>query len=168
MTRTIRPRSPSPTHGELRKHLAALLTWQDAHVDFDTAVKGLPSRLRGIQPEGLPYSPWQLLEHLRLAQRDILEFCIDPHYRTRKWPDDYWPRSPAPPTAKAWQQSVSGFRADRRSLERLLADPGIDLFARIPHGDGQTYLREFLLAADHSAFHVGEIVVVRRLLGAWR
>lgn len=151
----------------LRKHLAALLSWQDAHVDFDAAVKGLPPRLRGVQPQGLPYSAWQLLEHLRLAQRDILEFCVDPAYRAPKWPDDYWPKSAAPPTPKAWQQSVAGFRADRRSLEKLLADPTLDLFAKIPHGEGQTYLREFLLVADHSAFHVGQLIILRRLLGAW-
>ena len=155
------------THDSLRKHLAALLSWQDAHVDFDTAVKGLPPRLRGIQPQGLPYSAWQLLEHLRLAQRDILDFCVDPAYRAPKWPDAYWPKSPAPPTAKAWQQSIAAVRADRRSFERLLADPTLDLHAKIPHGEGQTYLREFLLVADHNAFHVGQIVIVRRILGAW-
>ena len=155
------------THDSLRGHLAALLSWQDAHVDFDTAVKGLPPRLRGIQPQGLPYSAWQLLEHLRLAQRDILDFCVDPAYRAPKWPDAYWPKSPAPPTAKAWQQSIAAVRADRRSFDRLLADPALDLHAKIPHGEGQTYLREFLLVADHNAFHVGQIVIVRRLLGTW-
>lgn len=155
------------THDSLRKHLASLLSWQDAHVDFDTAVKGLPPRLRGVQPPGLPYSAWQLLEHLRLAQRDILDFCVDPAYRAPKWPEAYWPKSPAPPTPKAWQQCIAAVRADRRSFERLLADPALDLFAKIPHGEGQTYLREFLLVADHNAFHVGQLVVVRRLLGAW-
>ena len=155
------------THDSLRKHLAALLNWQDARVGFDTAVKGFPSRLRGVQPEGLPYSGWQLLEHLRLAQRDILDFCVDPAYFAPKWPEAYWPKSPAPPTQKAWQQSIAAVRADRRSLEKLLADPTLDLFAKIPHGEGQTYLREFLLVADHNAFHVGQIVIVRRLLGAW-
>lgn len=151
----------------LRAHLARLLRWNDAHVDFDRAVKGVPPRLRGVQPEGVPYSLWQLLEHLRLAQRDILEFCIDPNYRHRKWPDDYWPESATPPNGRAWQQSVAAYRADRRSLELLLANPGIDLYAKIPHGEGQTYLREFLLVADHNAFHIGQIVVVRRALGAW-
>ena len=168
MTRAAKPSSTSHPYDELRRQLVALLTWKDAHVDFDTAVKGLPRKLRGVQPKGLPYSPWQLLEHLRLAQRDILEFCIDPAYRTRKWPDAYWPPSASPPNAKAWGQSVAAFRADRRSLERLIKDPGTDPFAKVPHGQGQTYLREFLLVADHAAFHVGELVVVRRLLGAWR
>lgn len=156
------------THDSLRKQLAALLNWQDAHVDFETAVKGLPPRLRGVQPQGLPYSAWQLLEHLRLAQRDILEFCVDPDYHALKWPDDYWPKSPVPPTPKAWQQSVADVRADRRGLEKLLADPTLDLFAKIPHGEGQTYLREFLLVADHNAFHVGQLIILRRLLGAWK
>ncbi len=155
------------TPDSLRNHLTALLNWQDAHVDFDTAVKGLPPRLRGVQPPGLPYSAWQLVEHLRLAQWDILDFCVDPAYRAPKWPEAYWPKSPAPPTPKAWQQSIAAVRADRRSFERLLTDPALDLFAQIPHGEGQTYLREFLLVADHNAFHVGQILVVRRLLGAW-
>lgn len=154
------------THDSLRSQLAALLNWQDAHVDFDTAVKGLPPRLRGVRPQGLPYSAWQLLEHLRLAQRDILEFCVDPAYRAPKWPDAYWPKSPAPPTPKAWQQSIAAVRADRRRLEKLIADPALDLSAKIPHGEGQTYLREFLLVADHNAFHLGQLVIVRRLLGA--
>ncbi|MBL0211184.1 MAG: DinB family protein [Holophagaceae bacterium] len=156
------------TPDNLRKHLAALLNWQDAHVDFDTAVKGLPPRLRGVQPQGLPYSAWQLLEHLRLGQRDILDFCVDPAYRAPKWPEAYWPKSPVPPTPKAWQQSIAAVRADRRSLEKLLADPALDLFAKIPHGEGQTYLREFLLVADHNAFHVGQLIILRRLLGAWK
>ncbi len=151
----------------LRKHIAALLGSKDAHVDFDTAVKGIPPRLRGVQPPGLPYSAWQLLEHIRLAQRDILDFCIDPDYRAPKWPDDYWPQSPLPPDPKAWQNSVVAYRADLRGLSRLLFDPALDLHGEIPHGQGQTYLREFLLVADHTAFHVGELVVVRRLLGIW-
>lgn len=151
----------------LRKHIAALLGSRDAHVDFDTAIKGIPPRLRGVKPPGLPYSAWQLLEHIRLAQRDILDFCIDPDYRAPKWPDDYWPQSPSPPDPKAWQKSVVAYRADLRSLTRLLFDQAIDLHEKIPHGQGQTYLREFLLVADHTAFHVGELVVVRRLLGVW-
>ena len=155
------------TNDKLRKQVVALLAWSDAHVDFDTAVKGVPPGLRGVKPRALPYSLWQLLEHLRLAQRDILDFCTNPNYEAQNWPDDYWPRAPKPPTASAWQKSIAAFRADRRKLERLVAEPSLDLYAKIPHGDGQTYLREFLLAADHSAFHVGEIVIVRRLLGAW-
>jgi uncharacterized damage-inducible protein DinB len=151
----------------LRAHLRKLLDWQDAHASFDAAVDDVPPELRGKRPEGLPYSPWQLLEHLRLAQRDILDFCRDPEYAERKWPDDYWPADPMPPSAGAWDESVAAFRADRRELQRLASDPALDLFARIPHGDGQTYLRELLLVADHNAYHVGQLVAVRRLLGAW-
>jgi hypothetical protein len=150
----------------LREQLRALLTWQDAHVGFERAVEGVPSRSRGVKPSALPYSLWQLLEHIRLAQRDILEFCVDAQYRARKWPDDYWPESPAPPTAQAWRQSVAAVRADRKALIALL-DGSVDLFAAIPHGQGQTYLRELVLVADHNAFHVGQLVLVRRLLGVW-
>lgn len=154
--------------GSFRKHVADLLDWKDAHVDFDMAVKGIPPRLRGVRPAGLPYSAWELLEHLRLAQWDILDFCINPDYRAPKWPEDYWPEAPEPPTGRAWQQSIAAFVADRRKLLRLLRDPALDLHATIPHGQGQTYVREFLLVADHNAFHLGQLVIVRRLLGAWR
>ncbi|HEX8692257.1 MAG TPA: DinB family protein [Longimicrobium sp.] len=151
----------------LRAHLRKLLDWQDAHASFDAAVEDVPPGVRGRRPEGLPHSPWQLLEHLRRAQRDVLDFCRDPEYAERKWPDDYWPADPEPPLPEAWDESVAAFRADRRELQRLASDPELDLFARIPHGDGQTYLRELLLVADHNAYHVGQLVAVRRLLGAW-
>jgi len=151
----------------LRKHLLELLTWGDAHVSFDDAVKGIPAGVRGIQPHGIPYSLWQLLEHIRLAQRDILEFCVDPGYRARVWPDDYWPKSPIPPNAGAWSRSVTAVRADRDALIRLLSNEDVDLFSEIPHGQGQTYFRELVLVADHGAFHVGQIVLLRRLLGVW-
>lgn len=152
----------------LREQLIKLLGWQDAHVNFDVAVEGIPPQLQGVRPEGLPYSPWQLLEHMRLTQRDILDFCRDPAYEAPKWPDDYWPQSTIPPTPEAWLGSVAAFRADREALERLIADPTLDLYAKIPHGEGQTYLREVVLVADHSSYHIGELVAVRRLLGAWR
>jgi len=152
----------------LREQLIKLLGWQDAHVNFDDAVEGIPPQLQGVRPEGLPYSPWQLLEHIRITQRDILDFCRDPAYESPKWPDDYWPKSIVPTTPEAWAESVAAFRADRSALERLIADPTLDLFAKIPHGQGQTYLREVVLVADHSAYHVGEVVAVRRLLGVWR
>ena len=151
----------------VREQLVQLLSSREAHVDFDAAVRGIPAKLLGVRPKKLPYSLWQLLEHMRLAQRDILEFCRDPDYEAPKWPDDYWPKRPAPPGARAWQRSAAAYRADRRALARLAANPKVKLTARIPHGDGQTYLREILLAADHAAFHLGEIVAVRRLLGAW-
>lgn len=150
-----------------REAVARLLDWDEAHATFDSAVAGLAEPLRGRMPPGLPYSPWQLLEHLRLAQRDLLDFCRNPAYTAPAWPDDYWPDTPAPPNAGAWDESVRRFREDRAALQALARDPAIDLLARIPHGDGQTYLRELLLAADHAAYHVGELIVARRLLGAW-
>ena len=151
----------------LREQLARLLDWQDAHASFDTAVDGLAPALRGAVPDGLPYSPWQLLEHLRIAQEDILDFSRNSEYGEKKWPHDYWPASPEPPSPDAWDRSVAAYRADREALKAMAADPSIDLFSRIPHGEGQTYLRELLLVADHTAYHVGQLVLVRRLLGAW-
>lgn len=151
----------------LRKHLVKLLTWQDAHAPFEAAVKGMPAELRGVQPPSLPYSAWQLLEHLRLAQFDILDFCRNPAYQEREWPAGYWPDGSVPPTPTAWDESVAAFLRDRGELAKLAEDPDVDLFAKIPHGTGQTYLRELLLVADHNAYHVGELVAVRRLLGAW-
>src|SRR5262245_38664012 len=152
----------------LREQLRKMLGWEDAHVGLETAIADLPAELRGKVPAGAPYSSWQLLEHLRIAQHDILDFCVNPKYEEMKWPGDCWPKSPAPASAKEWDDSVSRFLADRKALQDLAADPKIDLFAKIPHGSGQTYLREVLLVADHNAYHIGELVVVRRLLGAWK
>ena len=165
-----KPKRPSlpPAERSLRQHLARVLAWEDAHVGFDRAVAGVPPRLRGIRTAGLPYSAWQLLEHLRLAQADILDFCVNPRYRAPRWPGDYWPKKPQPPNAGSWRRSIAAVRADRRALVRLLANPALDLHASIPHGEGRTYLREFLLVADHGAFHVGELVILRRLLGIWK
>jgi len=152
----------------LRQHLQRLLEWEDAHVGYDTAVTGIPAELRGKRPPGLPHSPWEILEHLRLTQQDILDFCINPAYEQRAWPDDYWPDSAAPPSAKAWDESIRRFREDRKALQKLAGDPKLDLEAKIPHGSGQTYLRELVLVADHSAYHIGQLVLTRRLLGAWK
>jgi hypothetical protein len=151
-----------------RLPIKRLLAWEDSHVGFDKAVADMREDLRGKQPAGLPYSPWQLLEHLRRAQRDILEFCRNPNYQELSWPDDYWPSSPAPPSPAAWDESIRQFREDREALQQLAVDPNIDLAAKIPHGKGQTYLRELILAADHAAYHIGQFVVVRRLLGDWK
>jgi DinB family protein len=152
----------------LRTQIAKLLDWEEAHAGFDKTVKGFPPRLRGVVPERLPYSAWQLIEHLRIGQADILDFCRNPRYEAKNWPDDYWPSAPRPAAAAAWTRSIAAFTRDRRSLQRLAMNPKIDLFGRIPHGTGQTYLRELLLIADHTAYHVGQIVVVRRALGIWR
>lgn len=151
----------------LRELLARCLDWEDAHVSFDKAVAGIPVALRGKTPRNLPYSLWQLVEHLRITQHDILDFCRNPAYREMTWPDDYWPRSAAPPSAAAWTASLREFRRDRAALQMLAADPDVTLEAAIPHGSGQTYLRELILVADHSAYHVGQLVLVRRLLGLW-
>ena len=156
-----------PTATLLGDQLAKLLGWEDAHVGFDAAVADLPVALRGEQPADLPYSPWQLVEHLRITQHDILEFCRNSEYVELSWPNDYWPASSSPDSPSAWEESLAQFRQDRAALQRMARDPDIELEARIPHGTGQTYLRELLLAADHAAYHLGELIVVRRLLGAW-
>ena len=152
---------------DVRSHVSSLLAWKDAHAGFDIAIKDTPVELRGMRPNGLPHSPWELLEHIRLAQHDILDFCRNPNYKELTWPTDYWPPSPTPPNAAAWDASLQQFFDDRRALQQLAADQSMDLTARIPHGNGQTYLRELLLVADHTAYHVGQLVLVRQLLGAW-
>lgn len=151
----------------LRAPLAKALDWEDAHVGIEAAVGAFPADLRGVRPEGLPYSAWELLEHVRLAQRDILDFCRDPAYEQGTWPEDYWPEGPAPPGPDAWDRTLSAVREDREAVKRLVLDPALDLGAEVPHGSGQTYLREVLLVVDHGAYHVGQIVLVRRLLGVW-
>ena len=156
------------TVAALRDQLARLLDWHEAHVGFDKAVAGIPPELRGNRPAGLPYSPWQLIEHLRITQHDILDFCQNPTYEEMKWPDDYWPSSNAPASTAKWEDSLNQFRRDREALQGLAKDPNVDLFARIPHGTGQTYIRELLLVADHTSHHVGQLIVVRRLLGIWK
>ncbi len=152
----------------LRSHVLYLLGGGGAHVKFDDAIAGLPAKLRGKRPEGLEVTPWSVLEHMRIAQWDILDFCRNPKYREMKWPDDYWPKTDGPPTPAAWEKSIKSFRADTRAMEALVKSPKTDLFARIPWGDGQTYLREALLAADHNSYHLGQLITVRRLLGAWK
>jgi uncharacterized damage-inducible protein DinB len=151
----------------LRAQLVSYLDWRDAHADFDAAVAGVPEDRRGVAPPGLPHSLWQLLEHLRIAQHDILDFCVNADYEEMTWPDDYWPPTAAPPSSAAWETSIAGYRRDREAMQALVRDRTIDLFARIPHGSGQTYLREVLLVVDHAAYHIGQMVLVRRLLGIW-
>ena len=151
----------------LRAQLRRILSWQDAHVGFEKSVEGLSPKLRGVRVVGFPHSAWDLLEHMRITQHDILDFCRNPRYTEMAWPDDYWPKAAEPPSERAWDDSIAAFRDDRAALEALAADESIDLFAKIPHGDGQTYLRELLLVADHNAYHLGQLVVVRQQLGAW-
>jgi uncharacterized damage-inducible protein DinB len=152
-----------------REQLVRLLDWEEAHVGFDKAVAGIPPDKRGARGAGFQHSPWQLLEHLRLAQEDILDFCVNPKYEHRMaWPDDYWPKDPAPPNAKAWTDSVAAYTRSRDALQQIARDTS-DLTANVPTGKGpQTYLRAILLAADHAAYHVGQLVAVRRALGMWK
>ena len=152
----------------LRDHLVRLLEWEEAHVSFDTAVDEIPPDTRGARAPGFEHSPWQLVEHIRIAQEDILDFCVNAGYRhTMKWPDDYWPTDAAPPSENAWTGSVASFTRSREELKRLARDAE-DLTALVPTGKKQqTYLRAILLAADHAAYHVGQLVALRRALGIW-
>jgi hypothetical protein len=152
----------------LRQHLLDLLRGHNAHADFEAVMADFPSRLRGVKPPGAPHTGWQLLEHMRVAQWDILEFSRDAKHKSPPWPDGYWPKTEAPPSAASWNNSLRSFRADLKAMAKLVADKQTDLFARIPHGSGQTILREALLIADHNSYHLGQIVLLRRLLGAWK
>ncbi len=152
----------------LRQHLLELLNGGHAHADFETAVRGLSPALRGKRPKGAEHSPWEILEHLRIAQSDILEFSRDPNHKSPDWPSGYWPATAAPSDAKAWDKSVRAVRRDLKAMCDLVADPATDLLGRLPHGNGQTILREALLVADHNAYHLGQMVLVRKLLGSWK
>jgi uncharacterized damage-inducible protein DinB len=154
----------------LRAQLARVLDWEEAHVGFEKAVDGIPTLKRGAQVPGFEHTLWQLLEHMRLAQNDLLQFCVNPNYvHALEWPGDYWPKKPAPPHATAWNQSVQDFKADREKLKRLVRRDTVDLLARVPTGTGQqTYLRAILLVVDHNAYHLGQLVAVRRALGIWK
>ncbi len=151
----------------LREHLAKLLAGKQAHVDFDTAVSDLPAELQGRKPKGASHTPWEILEHLRIAQWDILEFSRNPKHVSPNFPAGYWPEEAAPPESGSWVQSVALFQADLKAFREFVQNPATDLYTPIPHGDGQTVLREVLVAADHNAYHLGELVLVRRMLGAW-
>ena len=161
-------RSNTTAHESLGKHLVYLLKEGGAHADFDTAVARLPASLRGAKRTGVPHTAWQLVEHMRIAQRDILEFSRNAPHVSPEWPTGYWPGSSAPPSDRAWKASLRAFRADLRAMVALVSNPSTDLFARIPHGDGQTILREVLLVADHNAYHLGQLVLLRKLLKAWK
>ena len=151
----------------IRDHLERVLDWEDAHVGLEKAAKGIPADQRGARAAGFEHSPWQLVEHIRIAQEDILEFCGAAYQHTRQWPADYWPKEAAPPTQTAWTESVASCVRCREDLKRLARDVE-DLTATVPTGEGnQTYLRAILLAADHAAYHVGQLVAVRRALGIW-
>jgi len=155
------------TDTALRSHLVKLLDWKEAHATFDAAVEGVPVKMRGAVPRRWEYSIWQLVEHIRIAQADILDFCVNATYaHTMKWPDDYWPKARAPKTGAAWTRALADYRRDLEAMKAVARDTP-DLAAAIPHGTGQTYLREVLLVADHTAYHAGQIVALRRQLGIW-
>ena len=151
----------------LREHVLYLLRGGGAHLGFEAAIADLPIDLRGTKPPGVPHTPWRLLEHMRIAQWDILEFCRDPKHVSPDFPDGYWPAGDGPPDEAAWQESVEAFRADLQTMQDLVSDPSKALFKPVPHGDGQTILREALLVTDHNSYHLGQFVMVRRMLGAW-
>jgi len=167
MAVTREPRGTDP-HRSLRDHLVELLEGGHAHVTFEDAIADLPLELRGAQPTGQPFTPWRLLEHIRISQWDIVEFTKSATHVSPEWPAGYWPATDAPPDAAAWDMSVAQVERDLGAMQRLVRDPATDLFARIPHGTGQTALREALVLADHNSYHLGQLVLLRRLLGAWK
>lgn len=162
-------KQPADELKPLREQLLALLRGGQAHVTFDDAIADFPEELRGVIPKNLEHSAWQILEHLRIAQRDILNFCAPPTggYQPMQWPDDYWPKSPEPPGPHAWDQSIAAVRKDLERFEALLLKPDADLYKPFRWGEGQNLLREALLIADHNAYHLGEFIALRRLLGIW-
>jgi DinB superfamily len=164
-----KPRQTDPNQA-LRDHLVALLGESHAHVGFKDAIAGWPPALRGVRPPGQPFTAWRLLEHIRISQWDILEFTKSAKHVSPKWPAGYWPPpgSDAPPDAASWDKGVAQVERDLKEMQRLVKDPKVDLFARIPHGTGQTPLREALVLADHNSYHVGQLVLLRRVLGAWK
>lgn len=151
----------------LRQQLVELLKGGHAHTDFEHAIKDFPTEARGKRPKGAEHSPWEVLEHLRIALWDILEFSRNPGHKSPEWPVGYWPATQTPQDAKAWDRSVNAYCEDLKRLCELVADERTDLFAKIPHGDGQNILREALVAADHNSYHLGEMVLLRRALGVW-
>lgn len=156
-----------PTQSALREHVLNLLTVRQAHCTFEDAVAQMPIDRVGDRPESLPYSVWELVEHLRRAQRDILVYCQDSDYEPDEWPDAYWPNAAAPPGETAWDEAVAGVEKDRDALCEMVRDETLDLYDTVPASDEHTYLREMLLVADHNAYHIGQIVTVRRQLGLW-
>ncbi len=156
------------TESTIREHLLYQLKGDGAHIDFASAVKEMPLPLQGKRPAGTEHSPWEVLEHIRIAQWDLLEYIRNPKHVSPEFPDGYWPNSPTPPNGEAWDQSVEKFQSDFNALVSLISDDKTDLLADIPHAEGQTIFRKVSLAADHTAYHLGELVLLRRILGAWK
>ena len=151
----------------LREQLKKALDWGEAHVTWKKAVANFPAKLRGAKPVEAPHSAWELLEHARIAQSDMIEFCRNPKHVSPEFPSGYWPKNPTPPGASAWEKSAKALEKDLREMEKLVVDPKTDLLAPIPGGTGQTILREALLVADHNSYHLGQFVLLRKLLGIW-
>ena len=151
----------------IRHELWEFLQGCQAHASLNDAVKDMPAALVARKPADAPHNAWQLLEHIRLTLHDLLDFCTNPKYQAPKWPEGYWPAEDRPKSPAAWKQSVAAIHKELKGLDKLLRDPKTDLTAKIPWGDGQTYLREILLAGDHTSYHVGQLVMVRKQLGAW-
>lgn len=151
-----------------REHVLYLLRGGGAHLNFEAVIADLPVELRGAKPPGIAQTPWRLLEHMRIAQWDILEFTRNTKHVSPEFPSGYWPASDAPREARAWDESLKAFRADLQAMQKLVSNPATDLFSIISRGEGQTVLREALLVADHNAYHLGQLVMIRRLLGAWK
>ena len=151
----------------LRQQIAKFLDWHEAHADLAAAVDNFPAELRGRVPAGMPHSAWQLLEHMRIALWDIVEFCRETRHQSPAWPDGYWPKKAAPPSEEAWDRSVQAIHEQLDTMRKMINDPKQDLFAPLPSGSGQTLMREALLAADHNAYHLGQLVLIRRAVGAW-
>jgi hypothetical protein len=163
-SKTVKP--PDRRDKSLREHLLYLLKGGGAHVTFDDAIRDWTLQLAGVKVANFPHTAWMLLEHMRLAQWDILDFSRNSKHVSPPWPEGYWPKSDSPPDEKAWTASMAAFKKDLRSMERLVADRRVDLYARIPWGDGQTILREALLLADHNAYHLGQLVTLRKSIGS--
>src|SRR5437667_8289674 len=155
-------------NSSLQQHVINLLNFEGAHVGFDQSVRGLGAELRGKKIKGFPHTAWQLLEHMRIAQWDILEFSRSAKHVSPEWPGGYWPKTVRPPNDDAWKKSLASFKRDLKAMEKLVSDPNTDLYTKIPHGTGQNIFREALLVADHNAYHLGQLVLLRRLLGAWK
>jgi hypothetical protein len=153
----------------LRDQLVVFLRGGAAHVETLEALKDFPIQLSGVKPEGAPHSAWELLEHMRISLRDLLDFSTNPEYVEKKWPDDYWPSTHEASSKQAWDDSIRALREDLTAFEKLVRDPKSNLYAQLPWGTkDQTLLREVLLAADHNSYHLGELVFLRRILGAWK
>jgi uncharacterized damage-inducible protein DinB len=150
-----------------REIVASALDWEQAHAGLDSVLANLPAELRGKRPYDLPHSAWELLDHIRTTQNDLLEFCTDQNYKERKWPDEYWPANPAPKNNAQWNDCIRATHADMDAFAKFVTDTQVDLTSKIPHGTGQTYLRTVLVSIDHTSHHLGQIIITRRLLGSW-